>query len=137
MLNRISAQNPEDPHTDLLATLAASRELGPEMDAALVESYLRKHPMPAERREPPTRTLRLAPDGLLAAMSFVAVAAIFVTAMVLSGGHAFWLFWLPLVVGGWWWRWRIWRPYGHWSHRVEAGDTHARHLDEPDTPARQ
>ena len=36
--------DPEDLHKDLLATMAASRELGPEMDKALVESYMERHP---------------------------------------------------------------------------------------------
>ncbi len=44
----------EDARTDLLAILAAGRDLGPEMDRALADSFLNHHPAePSDPPEPP------------------------------------------------------------------------------------
>jgi hypothetical protein len=95
---------------DLLAALAASRELGPEMDQALVESYLQKRPLPAKTTPARTRTERgVAPyiTPALGSLALLLPAAIVVATIVASGGHALWLLWilwLPFFMRGWWWR---------------------------------
>lgn len=98
----------EDDHTDLLATLAAARELGPDMDKALAESYMqrRKANTPARPRnaEPrPPVNYGFVARGVL---PFVAIAAL-ITLFIFSGGHFwFWFFLFPLFWGGWWRRGR-------------------------------
>jgi hypothetical protein len=125
MSNQIPVQPPEDARTELLAVLAAGRELGPEMDQALAESYLRKHPITADSTpgRPAVQPVAGAPSPayqLIAGVRFLLAAAIVVVALIASGGHALWLLWLPLVMGWWWWR--GWPPASRWgyqSYRVE------------------
>lgn len=120
MSREMQRQSSDEAQAALLAVLAASRELGPEMDTALAESYLRQHPVAPEypardavRREaglmPPPRA-SLGSIGLLLAVVLVAAA------LLASGGHAFWLFWmfwLPVVLFGRWWR--GWPLYHTWA----------------------
>lgn len=95
-----------DARDDLLATLAAGRELGPEMDAALAQSYLNKHPRPADVAPPARHTsLSASTYSFWRGAGVLAACAIFAAALIASGGHAFWLFWLPFVFALWWWRW--------------------------------
>ena len=116
-----SSQNPQDAHEDLLATIAASRELGPEMDKALAERYLEKHSKPAvapqpKQQQPPVAAY--SPNQALAAIGPMLCIAAFITILIGSGGHLWWLFWLPLVFGGWWGRWWWGGPhYGGYNSR--------------------
>lgn len=98
--------NPEDAHADLLATIAASRELGPEMDASLAQRYLERHPETANngqslatRTDSPMDVNRFMAGFMLPALGIVA----YIVILVLSQGHLWWLFWLPMAMGGWWW----------------------------------
>ncbi|HLZ22406.1 MAG TPA: hypothetical protein VKQ30_09810 [Ktedonobacterales bacterium] len=103
--------DPEDAHTDLLATLAASRELGPEMDKALAESYMQKHtaavtPAQAPLTQDVTEPRRFGSSDWATAVVLVAGIAAFTVAMVATGGHAIGFIWLFFVFGGWrWWGW--------------------------------
>jgi hypothetical protein len=127
MSTQISTQHIEDAHTDLLATLAASRELGPEMDRALVESYFQKHPIAAHNAPAAAQSTggaRLSTPQVLGGIGFLMGATIFIAALIASGGHAFWLLWLPLALGGWWWRW--WPLYGGWGYHGYRMDQRAR-----------
>lgn len=107
----LSDPNAEDDHADLLATLAAARELGPDMDKALAESYMqrRKANIPARPRnaEPrPPVNFGFVARGVL---PFVAIAVL-ATLFILPSGHFwFWFFLFPFFWGGWWWR----RGWGH------------------------
>jgi hypothetical protein len=130
MPNQTPPPSVEDAHTDLLATLAASRELGPEMDGALIESYLQKHPIPAGTR--PALAARWTSGGassapqVLGGIGFLIGVTIFIAALIASGGHAFWLLWLlwlPIALGGWWWRWPL---HGRWSSHGARIDQQAR-----------
>ena len=47
--------DPQEVHDDLMATLAASRELGPEMDKSLAESYIQRHPELAGQKQAATQ----------------------------------------------------------------------------------
>jgi hypothetical protein len=101
---RKAALDPEDLRQDLLAALAAGRELGPEMDTSIVDSYLKKHP--ANAAHAPARTTsapavagsQVPLDAWLRAGVPVMGVAILVVAMVFAPGHAVWLLW-PLF--GW------------------------------------
>jgi hypothetical protein len=129
-------RDPEDERADLLATLAAARELGPEMDKSIVDSYL-------ERRKSETRAGVVSsasatsqgnqpgqgimphqtpgtPTGIAQAgmLLFPLIGiAIFVAILFASGGHAWWLFWIPLAMGGWWRG--MWYPHNRYAYRAE------------------
>jgi hypothetical protein len=111
MADRTPRQDPEDAHTDLMATLAASRELGPEMDRALAESYMKKHPVTETQ---PKRSQAVQPQNtggsvevshagryILPALAIMAYVAI----VLFVPSHPWWLFWLFMGFGGWWWGW--------------------------------
>jgi hypothetical protein len=97
--------DPEDAHTDLLATLAASRELGPEMDKALAESYMHTVATPAQAPQnqgvvaPP----RFDSGDFASAIVMVAGIAAFVTLLIVKGPEAFGLVWIFFLFGGWRW----------------------------------
>lgn len=134
MSNQPLTPNAVDAHDDLLAILAAGRELGPEMDQALVESYLRKHPAPAAARQTTAATQPAAGRvwpmyPFVGSIGFLLAVVAFVAVLVASGGHAIWLIWLPIVLGSWWWR--RWPGYGRgrWGYYGSYPDRSARHDD--------
>lgn len=109
-------QTSGDAHEDLLATLAASRELGPEMDKALAESYMQKHGQPAPAApQQPGQPVRPNPGyaGLAAIGPVLGIVA-YIAILALSGGRLWWMFWLPMALGGWWGGW--------WGHGWWGGD---------------
>ncbi|HKV83499.1 MAG TPA: hypothetical protein VJN88_03015 [Ktedonobacterales bacterium] len=98
--------DPEDIHKDLLATMAASRELGPDMDKALVESYMERHPelkgapQQAQALTQPQPTNR--PD--LLGFSGMGVMMIgYITLLIVTHGELWWMFWPMMAWGGWRW----------------------------------
>lgn len=102
--NTSSTPDPQDLRKDLLAALAAGRELGPEMDAAIVDAHLRRHyGDEAEQPKAPAvverRPLDLAP--LLIPMSMVLGLVAFIAVLAFSHGALWFLFW-PLMAWGWW-----------------------------------
>ncbi|HEY7341103.1 MAG TPA: hypothetical protein VH591_09500 [Ktedonobacterales bacterium] len=109
------SQMSDDERADLRAMIAAGRDLSPEMDESLVESY-------AERRASEQRAKAkvqgtgnaVAPQQqsggavagthpAVAITGIIATVAIFVAIMVFTGGHGWWLV-FPLfgIFGGWW-----------------------------------
>jgi hypothetical protein len=115
--------DPEDAHKDLLATLAASRELGPEMDKALAESYMQKHtaatPAQAPQNQGVVAPSRFDSGDLASAIVMVAGIAAFVTLLIAKHPEAWGLIWIFFVFGGWRW-------FG-WSRR--NSDYRARRLE--------
>jgi hypothetical protein len=110
---------PEDAHQDLVALIKAGRDLPPDMDQALAESYMEKHKSAGQSGQNPTAQQAVVPQDasqypqvfgrFTPVVGIVFVAAIYVAALAL-GGH--WLWWLifPLMgmaFGGW-------RGYGHY-----------------------
>lgn len=95
--------DPQDAQTDLLATLAASRELGPEMDKALVESYMQKHvsPTPAPQNQQGDLPARFNSSDLASAIVTVVGIAAVATLVLIKGPLVFPLVWIFLVFGGW------------------------------------
>lgn len=102
-------QDPEDARAELMATLAASRELGPEMDKALVDSYIEKNKAlqatPAkqsqavvERQGLDSREMKAFAMGALGLVAYIVL-------LIVSGGHLWWTFWLLGAFGwcGWGW----------------------------------
>lgn len=98
--------DPQDLRTDLLAALAAGRELGPEMDAAIVDAHLRRHfgdavdkpkaPVVVERQPVDLRPF------VMPLMMVVGLAA-FIAVLVLTHGWGWFLIW-PLMAWGCWGR---------------------------------
>lgn len=111
----------EDARTDLLAAMAASRELGPEMDKAVVDSYLEKHravsPQPAAQHliQP------AAPTGeFLSFMGMGLGIVAYIALLVVSHGMLWWMFW-PLM--GWaGWRWHNWSGDNGGASRTARDD---------------
>lgn len=130
-------RDPEDERADLLATLAAARELGPEMDKSIVDSYL-------ERRKSEVRTGVVpsastgsqgggqsgqgimphqtpgTPTGIAqAGMLLIPLAgiAIYVALLIASQGELWWTFWIPMAMGGWWRG--MWYPHARYAYRAE------------------
>lgn len=96
--------NADDQRTDLQAMIAAGRELGPDMDASLVDSYMSRH-APRERNQQGAADgsprsvvpwggagMRYIAFGVLGAgLVLAAVASFFWPGA--QGGHSFWLPW--------------------------------------------
>jgi hypothetical protein len=104
----------EDMRKDLLAAMAAARELGPEMDSSLADAHLRRHfGEQAQRAVQPRPRTDLAPvitANVLAPLMMVLCVAAFVSLLVFSHGAVWWLFW-PLMIFGF-----GWRRSGPWGH---------------------
>ncbi|MDL4820324.1 hypothetical protein [Actinomadura opuntiae] len=98
------------PREDLTAALAARRELGPDYDAAFIETVVDRieealdarpaAPAPAPRRRP--RAPRVSGDGdhglLLAVLSMVAAIPLSAIAVVNAGGLGLFLAWSAIVL---------------------------------------
>ena len=133
--------DPEDLRKDLLAAMAAARELGPEMDTAIVDAHLRRHygeealeaPRAVQPATPPPPAPRapVAPMGLYlgAGLAVLPIVAVVIVAAVL-GWHAFpFLFFLwPLFAWGAFGRRRMWRHYGGYGYgrRWDGGREYGR-----------
>jgi hypothetical protein len=115
----------EDMRKDLLAALAAARELGPEMDSSLVDAHLRRHygeqpqravqPRPRTDRAPLVTASTLAP--MVMALCAVLCVAAFVALASFGHGFGFWFF-LPLLFFGFGMRRARWgRHYGRYYGR--------------------
>src|SRR5690349_8171524 len=100
------APDREDMRKDLLAALAAARELGPEMDDSLADAHLRRHfgeqPLRAVQPRPradvmPYVAALLGP--LVLALSIAAVVGL----LFFTHGFGFWFIW-PLLFFGFGWR---------------------------------
>ena len=96
--------DPEELHKDLLATMAASRELGPEMDKALVDSYMERHPelkgVSQQALTQPQQSNK--PD--LVGLTGMGVGMIgYVTLLIVTHGEMWWMFWPMMGWAGWRW----------------------------------
>lgn len=121
----------EEAHADLLATIAASRELGPDMDKALAESYLQRHAAPPSRRrqrgviaQPSSKRAAVNMPFVMRSSAAVLALVIFLALLVASGGHLFWLFWLPFAFGGWRWFGGSDRHTHYHGHQGSRGGPH-------------
>jgi len=130
-------RDPEDERADLLATLAAARELGPDMDKSIVDSYLERRKSEARAGVVPSASANSqgsgpsgqgimphqtpgTPSGIAAAgMLLIPLAgiAIFVVMLHTLGWGAWWLFWIPMAMGGWWRG--MWYPQHRYAYRAE------------------
>lgn len=126
--------DPEDAHKDLLATLAASRELGPEMDKALAESYMQKHsaatPAQAQQSQGEVAPSRFNSSDLASALVMVAGIAAFAALLIFKGPEAFGLIWIFFIFGGW--RWFGWnrRNSEYRARRMEYRQAHREMRDD-------
>lgn len=105
--------DPEDIHKDLLATMAASRELGPDMDKALVDSYMERHPelkgTPQARALTQPQTSNRSEIVSFGGMGVMMIG--YITLLIVSHGEFWWMFWPMMAWGGWRW--------GNGSHHAE------------------
>src|SRR5581483_1650493 len=98
MSQRMPTSNPDDQRTDLEAMLAASRELGPDMDKALVDSYMsrQKTQNPPAQRPPNPAGQSILPWGGsgMRYIGFAVLAGSLILVVLLSSlggaGHSFW-----------------------------------------------
>lgn len=105
----------DDERADLKAMIAAGRELDPDMDESLVESYAQRRASEQQARakvqgqgkeivaQPPQQGGPLAGvNPAVAITGIVAMAAVFIVIMVVSHGWAWWMI-FPLfgIFGGW------------------------------------
>lgn len=117
--------DPEDLHKDLLATMAASRELGPEMDKALVDSYMERHP--ELKGQPQQQALTQPKSGNsfdIVGFGGMAVGMVaYITLLVVTHGSMWWMFW-PIM--GWMgWRWGNGGRHGeHHAARQQVREAH-------------
>lgn len=107
-------QMSDDDRADLMAMIAAGRELSPEMDKSLVDSYAERHAAEQQAQaKVQGNAIVSQQSGIAGAFSgvhpAVAIAgmamlvAIFTVIMLFSGGHGWWMI-FPLfgICGGWW-----------------------------------
>ncbi|MBF6590818.1 MAG: hypothetical protein IVW57_09860 [Ktedonobacterales bacterium] len=121
MPDDLSEMHEEDARAELQAMLAASRDLGPDMDRALVDSYLERQRQASRAAGHPSAAVPVRMDRLHVlgqsnrSMIFGLLLVAYIAALVFSHG---WLFWLifPLMgmAGG---------ARGQWGHREKP---HAR-----------
>jgi hypothetical protein len=116
--------DPEDMRKDLLAALAAGRELGPEMDAAIVDAHLRRHyGNAADTPRTPAVVQRQPLDVTPFVMPLALVIGLvaFIAILAFSHGALWFLFW-PLMAWGWWgWGGRRGRG-SHYERRMARRD---------------
>jgi hypothetical protein len=120
----------DDARADLEAMLAASRELGPDMDRALVDSYMERQrnaakssgtkPAVASASESrPTQPWQL--ERAIIGCLFIGA---YIAALAYSEGDLWWLI-FPLmgVFGGWWGWWgheqHMDRRMAHYDYRMQ------------------
>ncbi len=120
----------EDMRKDLLAALAAARELGPEMDSSLADAHLRRHfgeqPQRAVQARPRT-DLTPYVAGMLGPLMMALCIAAFVSVLFFTHGFGFW-FIFPLLFFGFGWRRGPWgRQYGRYYGR--RWDRYSRYED--------
>ncbi len=139
-----SSDNPEEAHTDLMALIKASRELNPDMDQALAESFMEKHKLASQGGQKPTAQQAVVPQQnpqhpqpfgrFTPAFGMIMIVAVIV-AMVTF--HAWWALWLifPLMgmLGGW-------RGYGRYHderHLAREQWRHQRYMARMGYPPQQ
>lgn len=131
------SRDPEDERADLLATLAAARELGPDMDKSIVDSYLERRKSEARAGVVPSASANSqgsgpsgqgimphqtpgTPSGIAQAAGMIfplAGIAVYVVLLIVSKGELWWAFWLPMLMGGWWRG--MWYPRNRYAYRAE------------------
>ncbi len=108
-------QMSDEERAELRAMIAAGRDLSPEMDESLVDSYAERRA--AEKRakakvqgnsnavvpQQQSGGVMAGTHPAVAITGILATVAIFVAIMVFTGGHGWWLI-FPLfgIFGGWW-----------------------------------
>jgi hypothetical protein len=112
------SDNPEEAHKDLMALIKAGREMTPDMDQALAESYMEKHKPASQGSQHSTAQQAVVPQGdaqfpqvfgyVAPAIGIVFVAAIYIAALTFGGPWLWWLIFplMGMAFGGW-------RRYGH------------------------
>ncbi|MFI5273525.1 MAG: hypothetical protein ACHQ4H_10885 [Ktedonobacterales bacterium] len=147
--NTSAGRDPQAEHDELLAALAAARELGPDMDKSLAESYLQKRQqaqakasVPAPQPSTSGAVATTSASPLLYLLPALCIAA-YIVALVVSQGHLWWLFWLIPAFGGWGWWGRHEQRNDRRAQRAEwrrsrYGYPYIRYgSDQPQIPAQQ
>ena len=113
--DKTSVTGSDEAHDDLMATLAAARDLNPDMDKTLADQYLARRREEQQRQDQQSPPVVRQQDGSAARpewsgrpvvpMFALLMLALMVTAALVTHGGVFWgFFWIPLMFGGWWWR---------------------------------
>jgi hypothetical protein len=112
---KTSGTGSDEARDDLMATLAAARDLNPDMDKTLAEQYLSRRreeqqrqdqqsSVVAEQQDRSTARSEWAGRGWVPLFCLLMLAVILVAAAATNIGAFWWFFWIPLMFGGWWWR---------------------------------
>jgi hypothetical protein len=112
---KTSTTGSDEARDDLLATLAAARDLNPDMDKTLAERYLARRredqqrqdqqsSVTAEQQDRRTARSEWAGRSVVPLFCLLLLAVILVATAASHNGAIWWFFWIPLMFGGWWWR---------------------------------
>jgi hypothetical protein len=129
---KTSTTGSDEARDDLMATLAAARDLNPDMDKTLAEQYLARRREELQRQDQQPTAVAQQQDRETARSEWVGrsmvplfcllmLAVILVASAVSLNGAIWWFFWIPLMFGGWWWRRGIPSGGSDWryQHRME------------------
>jgi hypothetical protein len=126
----------EDRRNDLLAMLAAGRELGPDLDTSLVDSYMGRQAAQEKSRQQAVtpqpglgRPVQWGRYGGLTIAGAIVLAAVGISlAFAFAGNaphddHGFWFPWLlfPLIFFVFWGRRGFYRGHRHYTYDTDDG----------------
>jgi hypothetical protein len=125
---KTSTTGSDEARDDLMATLAAARDLNPDMDKTLAEQYLSRRREEQQRQGQQSSVMAEQQDRRTARSEWVGrsvmplflllmLAVILVASTVSRDGAIWWFFWIPLMFGGWWWRRGIPSRGGDWRYQ--------------------
>ncbi|PWT73534.1 MAG: hypothetical protein C5B60_08085 [Chloroflexi bacterium] len=125
---KTSTAGSDEARDDLMATLAAARDLNPDMDKTLAERYLARRQEEQQRQDQQSAVVGQQQDRRTARSEWVGrsavplfcllmLAAILVASVSWHTGAIWWFFWIPLMFGGWWWRRGIPSDGGDWRYQ--------------------
>jgi hypothetical protein len=112
---KTSTTGSDEARDDLMATLAAARDLNPDMDKTLAEQYLsrrreeqqrqdQRSSVAAQQQDRGTARSEWAGRSVVPLFGVLMLAVILVAAIATNDGALWWFFWIPLMFGGLWWR---------------------------------
>jgi hypothetical protein len=123
----------EDMRKDLLAAMAAARELGPEMDSSVVDAHLRRHfgeqPQRAVQQRPRADVAPFNPMYVLGPLMAALCIAALVSVLFFTHGWGFW-FIFPLLFWGFGWRRGGWGRHYYGRRYDRRWDRYGRRDDD-------
>jgi hypothetical protein len=129
------SDNPEEAHTDLMALIKAGRDLPPDMDKALAESFMEKHKLASQGGQSPTAQQAVIPQQngqypqpfgrFTPAFGMIVIVAV-VAAIIVS--QAWWALWFVFPLMGMFGGWRRYGRYHDERHLAREQWRHERYM---------